>query len=72
MFADSSNSACSRRSVNSAMPVTEVTAMTSARNSSRSSPPCQSRHSMMSDNRSNESRLRPWATDPSGMGSFPD
>src|SRR5690606_21997882 len=52
MLADSTSSACSRRSVNSAMPVTEVTAMTSARNSSRSSPPRQSRQSSLRERRS--------------------
>ena len=45
IFADSNNSAFSSRSVNSAIPVTEVTAITSAKNNNRSSPPRQSRQS---------------------------
>ena len=42
MFADSKRRAFSRRSVKSAIPVMEVTAMISARNNKRSSPPFQS------------------------------
>ena len=44
MLADSSSRAFSKRSVKSAMPVTDVTAITKAINSRRISPPRQSRH----------------------------
>ena len=47
MFADSKRSAFSKRSVKRAMPVMEVTAMISARNNKRNSPPFQSLRSSL-------------------------